>query len=113
MLPNITEVVHCYLPKWCIPIYRIWCIVICRLHWVWVKQLKRGKINLYYYELHHMDNYYNGTKYVTKNTSELHFVFQKGKGGMLESIITEIAAMLKVIEANNIFKLNRNDPFFI
>ncbi|MEO7486479.1 MAG: hypothetical protein ABIU77_05235 [Ferruginibacter sp.] len=63
--------------------------------WLWVKQLKRGKINLYYYELHNRENYYDGTKYVSRDNSEVHFVFKKGNGRMLESNITEIATMLK------------------
>ena len=32
--------------------------------WLWVKQLKRGKINLYYYDINTNDQYYDGTKCV-------------------------------------------------
>lgn len=63
--------------------------------WLWVKQLKRGKINLYYYDTHTSEQYYDGTKYVTRRNTQTHFVFQKANGRMLEANITEIADMLK------------------
>lgn len=63
--------------------------------WVWVKQLKRGKINLYYYDIITREQYYDGTKYVNRNNTQTHFVFKKANGRMLESNITEIAEMLK------------------
>lgn len=61
----------------------------------WVKQLKRGKINLYYYDIISHGSYFNGTKYVTENKTETHFVFRKGDEELLELSITGIAERLK------------------
>ena len=61
----------------------------------WVKQLKRGKINLYYYEIYTYKKIYNGTKSVSDNKNDTHFVFNKGKGQLLELNITDIAKLLK------------------
>jgi|GEM_PF-1090431 len=63
--------------------------------WLWVKQLKRGKINLYYYDINTNESYYDGTKYVNRRNTQTHFVFQKANDRMLETNMTEIAEMLK------------------
>jgi hypothetical protein len=55
-------------------------------NWNWVTQLKRGKINLYYYDVH-----FHGDP---NKSVESHFVFQKGNEKMIEANITEIANML-------------------
>ena len=64
---------------------------------VWVKQLKRGKINLYYYEtVVNSAPYYNGTKMVNGSSkSTQHFVFQKENGEMIESNKVQISDLLK------------------
>jgi hypothetical protein len=64
-------------------------------NWVWATQLKRGKINLFYYETNEHKTYYDGTKYVTHNTSTQHFVFQKDNGKLLEATLETISDMLK------------------
>ena len=63
--------------------------------WLWIKQLKRGKINLYYYDINTNESYYDGTKYVNRRNTQTHFVFQKANDRMLEANMTEIAEMLK------------------
>ena len=57
--------------------------------WTWVKQLKRGKINLYHYEVSGNKTGYNSVVLGER------FVFQKGSERLLESNISEIADMLK------------------
>lgn len=61
----------------------------------WVKQLKRGKINLYYYEVYSYNKIYQGTKLVSDNKNDTHFVFNKGNEQLLELSITDIALLLK------------------
>ena len=63
--------------------------------WVWVTQLKRGKINLFYYEVLEHGSYYNGTKYVSENKSTQHFVFQKGDDKLLELGLASVSDLLK------------------
>lgn len=63
--------------------------------WIWVKQLKRGKINLYHYDIVINKSYYDGIKYVNRSETTTHFVFQKGNAPMIECNITEVAAILR------------------
>lgn len=67
----------------------------------WVKQLKRGKINLYYYEVYtHIHNaYYDGSRYVSENSTDTYFVFNKTGEPLAELSITEIAQLLKTNKA--------------
>lgn len=55
----------------------------------WIRQLKRGKINLYYYDV------LNALPSQTNTNPQQHFVFQKGSEQLSESSISEIAKMLK------------------
>lgn len=64
-------------------------------NFVWVKQLKRGKINLYYYdETFHTSSIY-GSGPAVSNRTDTHFIFQKGSGQLVELSIERIADMLK------------------
>ena len=56
--------------------------------YIWAKQLKRGKINLYYFD---------APSYYTSNgkTNITHFLFNKGSEKLLELSITEIAELLR------------------
>jgi hypothetical protein len=82
---------------------------------IWVKQLKRGKINLYYYEtIENSSSYYDGSGRVhaTSKTTQ-HFVFQKGDGEMAEANKISISDMLKdnreaYEKFNDAFKPDRN-----
>jgi hypothetical protein len=64
---------------------------------IWVKQLKRGRINLYYYEtVMNSAPYYDGTKMVNGSSKTTqHFVFQKGNDAMIEANKTQISDLLK------------------
>lgn len=63
----------------------------CKFGPIWVKQLKRGKINLFYYEVVTPKSPSNGNQ----NQYDEHFVFQKGDGKILELSSEAISEMLK------------------
>jgi len=63
----------------------------CKFGPIWVKQLKRGKINLFYYEVVTTKSPMNGNQ----NQYDEHFVFQKGDGKILELSSEAISEMLK------------------
>lgn len=74
-------------------------------NYVWTKQLKRGKINLYYYDVVTRKSYYNGSKYVNDDKTDTHFVFSKNGEQLQELSITDIAERLKDnVNAFNKFK---------
>ena len=56
--------------------------------YIWVKQLKRGKINLYYFDA---PSYYTSNG----NVNIAHFLFNKNSEKLLELSITDIALLLK------------------
>lgn len=56
--------------------------------YIWVKQLKRGKINLYYFDA---PSYYSSNG----NSNIAHFLFNKGREKLLELSITDIAELLR------------------
>ena len=64
-------------------------------NFIWAKQLKRGKINLYYFDVATRTTVFNGTKYVTDHVINSHFVFNKGNEELLELNISGIAKLLK------------------
>ncbi|HZE84921.1 MAG TPA: hypothetical protein VE035_11480 [Puia sp.] len=60
---------------------------------IWVKQLKRGKINLFSYD----QVTYNSMEMANmprKDETETHFVFQKGDGKLLELSVEAISELL-------------------
>lgn len=63
--------------------------------WLWVTQLKRGKINLFYYDVQTHSSYFDGVKWRSDNKSTQHFVFQKGDDKLYELGIKEISELLK------------------
>lgn len=60
---------------------------------VWAKQLKRGKISLYYYETSTPEPF-TGPDHHTTYVSQTHFVFQKGDGPLQELSLTAISELL-------------------
>jgi hypothetical protein len=60
----------------------------------WVKQIKRGKINLYYFDVQTVDNYSAATGH-SKYSISTYFVVQKGNEPLQEANIAGMAERLK------------------
>ena len=62
---------------------------------IWVRQLRRGKINLFTYETTIYGHPANGSGMDNLNSYSTHFVFQKGDGKLWELSIEAIGDLLK------------------